>query len=64
MLGHARLSSTEVYTHVAIRKLIDIHSKTHPGATLARKPRPTEPEPTRDREALLASLEEDADDEA
>ena len=64
MLGHARLSSTEVYTHVAIRKLIDIHSKTHPGATLARKPRPAVTEPEQDREALLASLEEDADDEA
>ncbi len=59
MLGHARLSSTEVYTHVAIRKLIDIHSKTHPGATLSRKPKVTKAE----RDELLASLEEDADDE-
>ena len=37
MLGHAELSSTEIYTHVAIRKLQQIHAATHPGATLERK---------------------------
>jgi integrase/recombinase XerD len=37
MLGHAELTSTEIYTHVAIRKLQKIHAATHPGATLERK---------------------------
>src|SRR2546430_16065387 len=37
MLGHADLNSTEIYTHVAIRKLQQIHAATHPGATLERK---------------------------
>lgn len=30
MLGHAQLSTTEIYTHVAIHKLKDIHTLTHP----------------------------------
>lgn len=38
MLGHRRLTTTEVYTHVAIRKLKEIHTATHPGARL--KPLP------------------------
>ena len=37
MLGHADLSSTEIYTHVAIRKLQQIHAATHPGAKLEHK---------------------------
>jgi len=37
MLGHADLSTTEIYTHVAIRKLQLIHAATHPGAKLERK---------------------------
>jgi hypothetical protein len=60
------VSITEVYTHVAIRKLIDIHSKTHPGATLARKTTRTvtrEPEPREPSEGGEAALDEDDDDE-
>jgi integrase/recombinase XerD len=30
MLGHSRLETTEVYTHVSIRTLKAIHSATHP----------------------------------
>ena len=37
MLGHAEISTTEIYTHVAIRKLQQIHAATHPGAKLERK---------------------------
>jgi site-specific recombinase XerC len=36
MLGHADLSTTEIYTHVAIRKLQQIHAATHPGAKLVK----------------------------
>jgi len=30
MLGHARLNTTEVYTHLNIRRLIEVHRLTHP----------------------------------
>jgi integrase/recombinase XerD len=30
MLGHAKLETTEIYTHVAIRKLKEVHTRTHP----------------------------------
>ena len=30
MLGHSMLSTTEIYTHVAIHKLKEIHTVTHP----------------------------------
>ncbi len=30
MLGHSQLSTTEIYTHVAIHKLKEIHNLTHP----------------------------------
>ncbi|MND01598.1 Tyrosine recombinase XerD [compost metagenome] len=30
MLGHSKLETTQVYTHVAIRQLQEIHRATHP----------------------------------
>jgi integrase/recombinase XerD len=38
MLGHTRLETTQIYTHVSIRMLKQIHSATHPGAVLKRSP--------------------------
>lgn len=32
MLGHSLLSTTEIYTHVSIGKLKEIHNRTHPAA--------------------------------
>jgi integrase/recombinase XerD len=34
MLGHVRLDTTKIYTHVSIRMLKQIHTATHPGARL------------------------------
>lgn len=32
LLGHADISTTQIYTHVAIGKLMQVHAATHPGA--------------------------------
>ena len=37
MLGHRSLETTEIYTHVSIRRLKEIHSMTHPSARLVRR---------------------------
>jgi integrase/recombinase XerD len=34
MLGHARLDTTQIYTHVSIRMLKQVHGATHPSAHL------------------------------
>lgn len=38
MLGHANLATTEIYTHVAIDKLQQIHAATHPAGKLRQPP--------------------------
>lgn len=43
MLGHADFRATQVYTHVSIRKLQEIHASTHPAKL-------------EDKAAFLASL--------
>jgi integrase/recombinase XerD len=37
-LGHSKLETTEVYTHVAITKLKEVYAATHPAAKLAKTP--------------------------
>ena len=37
LLGHAELSTTQIYTQVSIRMLKEVHTRTHPGATLSRE---------------------------
>lgn len=72
MLGHSRLETTEVYTHVSIRTLKAVHTATHP-ARLQRTPSPTdgklivpadEVEQIERREELLLSLVAEAAEEA
>ena len=52
MLGHTLLSTTEIYTHVTVHKLKDVHTLTHP-ARLAK-----------DKQDLLKALELEAEDMA
>jgi integrase/recombinase XerD len=37
MLGHSNITTTELYTHVSIDKLKQVHAATHPGAPLKRR---------------------------
>jgi integrase/recombinase XerD len=56
ILGHAQLTTTEIYTHVTISKLKEVHALTHP----AERPRVRGYEPGDDeREALLDTLAAD-----
>ncbi|MBD8528203.1 site-specific tyrosine recombinase XerC [Pseudomarimonas arenosa] len=48
MLGHAQLSTTAIYTHVAIGQLKAVHAATHPAASLTRKPKAKDSEDTDD----------------
>lgn len=71
MLGHAELSTTQIYTHVAIVQLQRVHAMTHPGAQRrvrgapAAEGTPTpHPEPPNAAQALLAALQAEAEQEA
>ena len=63
MLGHSQLSTTEIYTHVAIHKLKEIHTATHPARLKDRRTESEDAtvEPTENEllTALAAEAEED-----
>lgn len=70
MLGHAEMSTTQIYTQVAIRQLQQVHANTHPGAhrhtvspqtTAAQSAAPTEQHKAAD--ALFAALEGEANED-
>jgi len=71
MLGHAHLSTTEIYTHVAIYKLKSIHEATHPArlpenvAKRVKQARDqgTEQDPDPTAEDVLDALEWEDDEE-
>jgi integrase/recombinase XerD len=69
MLGHAELSTTQIYTQVSIRKLKEIHTATHPvkvrTASLPAAQTLAESEPSaQDVLATLAAEAAEEDDEA
>ena len=42
LLGHAELTTTQIYTRVTVQRLREVHDATHP----ADLPRPEQPEQT------------------
>lgn len=64
LLGHAVLSSTERYTHVAIGKLQQIHAATHPARIKRGKPTKTQQvDWERARTLLQALLDDDGEED-
>jgi integrase/recombinase XerD len=67
MLGHAELSTTQIYTQVSIRKLKEIHTATHPAkprtARLKADAAEVAPPPEPTAEDLLIALAAEAAEE-
>jgi integrase/recombinase XerD len=42
LLGHANLNTTQIYTHVTIQRLREIHEKTHPAKPDEKAPPKTD----------------------
>ena len=63
-MGHAELSTTQIYTQVSIRKLKDIHTAIHPGRPIVAGEQQGEHAGSdSERVTLLASLDEEAQEE-
>jgi integrase/recombinase XerD len=60
MLGHAELSTTQIYTQVSIRKLKEIHSATHPAKV--RSARVNASNAVHESAALVTALAPTAED--
>jgi len=67
MLGHADVSTTQIYTQVSIRQLKEIHSATHPGAKLKKQSRQDEEEEAGEAaiqtDELLSALAAETEDD-
>ena len=44
LLGHEHLNTTEIYTHLTLKQLREVHDRTHPGAS-DQKPSPEKEPP-------------------
>jgi integrase/recombinase XerD len=64
ILGHVKLETTQIYTHVSIRTLQQVHASTHPAAMLGHGPaaaaNPADPKAA---EELFSALEAEAEDD-
>jgi integrase/recombinase XerD len=63
MLGHADISTTQIYTQVSIRKLKDMHTATHP-AKLERTAKGDKLEDVEEATLLTALAAEEAEEES
>ena len=62
MLGHASLDTTQKYTHLSIKQLKEVHSRTHP-AQLKRSGKQKEDRGDEALQVLMEELEEEGEDE-
>ena len=60
VLGHARLTTTQLYTRVSIRLLKAVHTATHPAATLARPAAVAGASQLKEQAASLLAAKEEA----
>jgi integrase/recombinase XerD len=63
ILGHVKLETTQIYTHVSIRTLQQVHASTHPAAMLGHSERPSTKALSPDAVALFSTLESEAEDD-
>ena len=63
ILGHVKLETTQIYTHVSIRTLQQVHASTHPAAMLKRPEGAASPSERPGAEELFAALHAEADEE-
>lgn len=67
MLGHANLTTTQIYTHVSIEKLKEIHAATHPAKLTRTKSEDVDPTRAADtpnqRDAILNALAAEVEDD-
>jgi integrase/recombinase XerD len=63
ILGHVKLETTQIYTHVSIRTLQQVHATTHPAAHLGRGENPPRKVPDPAAEQLFQALAEEAADD-
>jgi len=60
ILGHVKLETTQIYTHVSIRTLQQVHATTHPAAHLGRDENAPRKAPDPAAEQLFQMLAEEA----
>jgi integrase/recombinase XerD len=60
ILGHVKLETTQIYTHVSIRTLQQVHAATHPAAHLGHSEKPSTKALDPAAEELFAALESEA----
>jgi integrase/recombinase XerD len=63
ILGHVKLETTQIYTHVAIRTLQQVHAATHPAALLGHSPAASRPVSDPAAEELFSALDAEAEEE-
>ncbi len=63
ILGHVKLETTQIYTHVSIRTLQQVHASTHPAAMLKRPDSAASASQRPGGEDLFAALHAESDEE-